>query len=186
MFWILAVPLSIGLFRVRLWAWYFFLFHSVGMIVLNFFGNDYRIHLTPAPFINLLFLIPIGFFISKEIRTPYFNPRVRWWEQSSRFFHKVKVIIVGKQFSTFDISETGAFVTDEGQADVEVGELIPLKIFTDEFKIDCYAEVRWINTVKGKYPHGCGVKFYKMKLKDRLLLREYIKKIKTTGKAETR
>lgn len=185
-FWISAVPLSIGLYKVRLWAWYYFLFHSIGMIILNFFGNDGSVRVSFAPLINLVLLIPIGFFISKEIRTPYFNPRLRWWEQSSRFFHKVKMKIVNKQFYTYDISETGAFIMDEGQADVEVGELIPLIILTDSFKINCYAEVIWINPRQEKYPVGVGIKYYKLKIKDKLILRSFIKELKVKGQKEAR
>jgi len=183
-FWLSAVPLSIGLYKVRLWAWYYFLFHSIGMILLNFFSNDGSIHVSFAPLINLVMLIPIGFFISKEIRTPYFNPRLRWWEQSSRFFHKVKMIIVDKQFYTYDISNTGAFIMDDGNADVEVGELIPLIILTDNFKISCYAEIIWVNQKEAKYPIGIGIKYYKMKIRDKYVLKAFIKDLKTKGQKE--
>ncbi|HPO50199.1 MAG TPA: PilZ domain-containing protein, partial [Spirochaetota bacterium] len=127
--------------------------------MVSLLGSDYKIHFSSATIINLVFLIPIGYFISHEIRTVYFNPRVRWWEQSKRFLHEIKVEVEGKAYSTFDLSETGAFIVDTKELNLEMNEIFPVVIDIDDKKISCFAEVRWLNDQKGKYPAGYGIKF---------------------------
>lgn len=185
-FWFSALPLAYGLYKVRLWAWYYFLIHSVGMVILSLFGNDYRIHFNASTIINCIFLIPIGYFISKEIRTPYFNPRVRWWEQAKRFQHEAKIIIEGNEYKTYDISVAGAFLITEGKNQFEIGELVPIIIILDNETINCFAEVRWLNNEKNKYPIGCGIKFDKMNIKDKGKVKSYIKLLEELGKKELR
>lgn len=183
-FWFLAIPLSYGLFKVRAWAWYYFLFYSIAMVILSLFGSDYKVHFSPATVINLIFLIPIGYFISKEVRAVYFNPRLRWWEQSKRFIHEIKIEIENKIYSTFDISETGSFVIDNKELNLELNELVPIVIDLDDKKINCYGQVRWINDQKNKYPMGYGLKFEKLGLKDKIDIRNFLKMLQEEGKKE--
>lgn len=186
-FWLSAIPLAYGLYKVRLWAWYYFLIHSIGMVILSLFGNDYNIHFNISTIMNCVFLIPIGYFISKEIRTPYFNPRVRWWEQAKRFQHEVKIIIEGKEYKTYDISVNGAFIINEsGNTEFEIDELIPIIIELDNKKINCFADIRWINKSKEKYPIGYGIKFDKLTFQDKQELKSFIKLLEELGKKESR
>ncbi|OHD44789.1 MAG: hypothetical protein A2086_07565 [Spirochaetes bacterium GWD1_27_9] len=191
LFWIFALPLAYGLFKVRVWAWYYFLVHSIGMVILSIFGSDYKIHISVATFLNILFLIPIGYFISQEIRAVYFNPRLRWWEQAKRFHHSVTVEMEGKKYSTYDISESGAFIVNESTFDFETEELLPVTMKLDEYEIKCFAEIRWLNDKadkeKNKYPSGYGLKFDRISFKDRLKIRDFIQGIvKELGKEEAR
>jgi len=183
-FWFLAIPLAYGLFKVRRWAWYYFLFHSVCMIVLGFFRSGFRFDFSPIILLNLLFLIPIGFFISKEIRAVYFNPRLRWWEQSKRFLHEIKVEVEGKPYNTFDLSETGAFIIDTKELNLELNEIFPVIIDLDDKKVNCFAEVRWINDEKNRYPIGYGIKFDRISFKDRMIIRDFLKMLQEEGKKE--
>ncbi len=185
LFWLSAIPLSIGLYRVRLWAWYYFIFHSVGMFVLSMFGSG-QFRLSYATFINAIFLLPIGVFISKSIRVPYFNPRVRWWEQSARFLHDVKIRINGKASQTYDLSEDGAFIKDDNAGGLSIGELLPVELDLGTTVISCHADIRWINLKSTKYPVGYGIKFEKIGGKDRLSIRNYIQRIIREGKEEAR
>lgn len=184
--WISAIPLSYGLYKVRLWAWYYFLIHAISMVALSFFNTDYDFNLSVVPLLNTVFLIPIGYFISKEIRTPYFNPRVRWWEQSIRFKHEVEIMIDEKPHFTFDISDTGAFVIDNGKILFKVGKSIPVEIHIDDISINCKAEIRWINTNKGKHPKGFGIKFLKLAKHDTKLLKAFHNLLVKQGKEKTR
>lgn len=184
-FWLSAIPLSIGLYRVRLWAWYYFIIHSTGMFVLSMFGSGH-FRISYATIVNLLFLLPIGYFISKEIRVPYFNPRMRWWEQSTRFLHDVKLKISGKVCTTYDFSENGAFISDDNAGSLSIGETVPAEIDLEKTIINCFADIRWINLKKSRYPVGYGIKFEKINPKDRTTLRNYIQRIIRTGKEESR
>jgi len=183
-FWFLAIPLAYGLFKVRAWAWYYFLFHSLSMIILGFFRTGFRFDFSPIVFLNLLFLIPIGYFISKEIRAVYFNPRLRWWEQSKRFLHEVKVEIEGNSYRTFDLSETGAFIIDTKELNLEPNEIFPIVLDVDKNRIISFAEVRWINNEKNRYPVGYGIKFDKISIKDKKIIRDFLKMLENEGNKE--
>lgn len=185
-FWLSALPLSYGLFKVRLWAWYYFLVHSIGMVILSLFGSDFKIHFSFATIVNVLFLIPIGYFISNEIRTPYFNPRVRWWEQSKRFIHDLKIIIEGKEYETYDISQTGVFIKSDVEGEFNIGELAQMTLIIEDKTINCFSEIRWVNNDKTKYPKGYGVKFEKIARKDRQIIKDFIKLLQKVGKQESR
>lgn len=184
-FWLSAIPLSIGLYKVRLWAWYYFIIHSTGMFVLSMFGSGH-FRISYATIVNILFLLPIGYFISKSIRVPYFNPRMRWWEQSTRFLHDVKLKLSGKVCDTYDFSEDGAFINDEAAGSLSIGETLPVEIDLDKTVINCFADIRWINLKKSRYPVGYGIKFEKISPKDRTALRNYIQTIIRSGKEESR
>lgn len=184
-FWLSAIPLSVGLYRVRLWAWYYFIIHSTGMFVLSMFGSGH-FRISYATIVNLLFLLPIGYFISKEIRVPYFNPRMRWWEQSVRFLHDVKLKISGKVCDTYDFSEDGAFIVDDHAGNLSIGETIPAEIDLEKTVINCFADIRWINLKKSRYPVGYGIKFEKINPKDKAAMRSYIQKVIRAGKEESR
>lgn len=182
--WLLAIPLAYGLFRVRLWAWFYFIIHSVGMFVLSFFNMD-GFHPTSATIINFFFLIPIGYFISKEIRTPYFNPRVRWWTQPKRLQHTINIKMGNKEYNTFDISEEGAFLVFDKPPNVEIGHVKPIEILLDKDFIHCDCEVRWVNNEAGHYPLGCGIKFSGLTSRDRSRVRNFIDMLVESGKQET-
>ncbi len=187
LFWISAIPLAIGLFKVQLWAWYYFLIHAIGMFILSWFGKDFSFAPSYATLINFVFLIPIGYFVSHEIKTPYFNPNLKWWEQSKRFKHTVNIVMDNKVYETFDISVDGAFVMDPDQKnDFEVEEYVPIIIELDDERMECFAEIRWVNNDSKIYPIGYGIKFEKISRKDILKIKQFTKTLIDQGVAESK
>ena len=184
-FWLSAIPLSIGLYKVRLWAWYYFIIHSVGMFVLSMFGSGH-FRISYATIVNIIFLLPIGYFISKDIRVPYFNPRILWWNKFTLFLHDDQLKISGKASDTYDFSEDGAFIKDEAAGSLSIGETIPVEIDLEKTVINCYADIRWINLKQSRYPVGYGIKFEKISPKDKKLMRDYIQTVIRSGKEESR
>jgi hypothetical protein len=183
--WLSAIPLSYGLYKVRLWAWYYFLLHSVSMFVVSLIGSN-GLTFSVASLINVVFLIPIGYFISREIRVPYFNPRVRWWEQSKRFLNEVKILLNEKALKTYDFSIKGAFIREENLSAYRISDLIPIEIDLNKAKINCFAYIRWINNENNHYPKGFGVKFEKLTPKDKSQIGNYIKNLIKEGKTLSR
>lgn len=189
--WLSAIPLAYGLFKVRTWAWYYFLAHATMIIIFSLFSsgkNGYFIGITPLFFINLLVLIPIGFFLQKEIRSPYLNPRLRWWEQSIRIRHNVRISYNDKVYETFDISKTGSFlIVPEDRLKSNVGDKISVTIDLDDNKVKCYSEVVWINKKSNeKLPCGIGIKFLDLSKNDKNIISEFIAELVKEGKAESR
>lgn len=189
--WLSAIPLAYGLLKVKEWAWYYFLGHSISILLINLIiqnNQNFSISFTPFFFINLIILIPIGFFISKEIRTPFLNPHLRWWEQATRLNHTMTIKIYSEEFQTYDISVTGAFIKVENEMpDFEIEEIVPIEIHLDEVTIKCNAEIIWINSeTDNNYPKGIGIAFDKIEKKDKKKIKNFIKLLIEIGKSETR
>lgn len=106
----------------------------------------------------------------KDIRYLLKNPKMRWWVRAPRRHHAVPVTVnpyVGStwQSKTFDISETGAFISFDKQdfdALPKVGEEVKLNININTLKkIRCEAIVVRVVEPMGNYPRGMGVRFVK-------------------------
>ena len=183
--WLSAIPLAFGLFQVHLWAWYYFIFHSVSMVIISLFNGAGQFDPSIATLINVIFLIPIGYFISKEIRTPYFNPSTRWWKQSARFHHVITIQIEGKRFETYDLSDTGAFIVTKMDAGFLINELHSIVIELPENAISCFAEIIWHKAEGSKeHPAGYGIKFAKMSFNDKQNIKKYMKSLQSIGKEQ--
>lgn len=180
--WMSAIPLAIGLFKVRLWAWYYFILHSLGMLFLSFFTFQGSFHVSKASLINFLFLIPLGYYISREIRTPYFNPRVRWWEQAKRLKHNIDVMLHDKSFMTYDISLAGAFIITNGEINLIQGDMVKCKLQYDNLSIETNAEIVWENAQESTLPIGYGIKFVDLNKTNKKLLDKLISKLLEEGK----
>ena len=183
--WLSAIPLAFGLYRVHLWAWYYFIVHSVSMVLISLFNGVGQFSPSIATLINVIFLIPIGYFISKEIRTPYFNPSTRWWKQAVRYHHTINIHIDSKTFETYDLSDTGAFIMYAADAGFINKELYPISIDLPSGTIQCFAEIIW-HKVSGTadHPAGYGIKFAKMSFADKQNIKKYIKSLQSLGKEQ--
>ncbi len=163
---ILWVVVGICIFMVKRWSWYVFLAHSISMVIWNcYFAlmNPFFPIVLTLTFLGGLFLIT-GFFILEPIRAPYFNPRLRWWEQEKRYridlpvnihYSDSETLIQGK---TYDISRSGLFFT--GDLIGPTGTFVHVK-FDHEMlaELDILGEIVWLTSGKGRYPRGGGVKF---------------------------
>lgn len=192
--WLATIPLSYGLFKVKKWAWFYFFIHAVLVIIMSLFSVvsikeniDVQPRFNIVFLVNLLILIPMVFFIKKEIRTPYLNPRVRWWEQSARVRHNLKIIYQNNEFETFDISKSGAFILDkENKIEAYVEDIIPISLTLDNKIIKCYSEVVWVNQKeKNNLPKGIGIKFLNLKKEEIHQIKNFIKIIQTENKIKT-
>ncbi len=189
--WLATIPLCYGLFKVKKWAWFYFVVHASLVIVMSLFSVvsikeniDVQPRFNLVFFVNLLILIPMVFFIKKEIRTPYLNPRVKWWEQSARVRHNLKIVYQNNEFETFDISESGAFILDkENNIKVYPEDIIPISLILDNKIIKCYSEVVWINQKEeSNLPKGMGIKFLNLKKEEIHQIKDFMKIIQTENK----
>lgn len=158
-----------GVWKVKGWGYYQLLAHSLFV----FAGNIilYSSDLTKSPLyiiliFNVLLVGMIIMFVRKEIKAPYFNPNIRWWEQAVRFYFEGMRILV-RDFSdpnlmfeakSFDVSETGAFVATD--KDVNIGEKYTLEMhITRESILYATGEIVWVNKKSGTFPVGFGCRF---------------------------
>lgn len=190
--WAAAIPLAIGLYQVKIWSWYFFIVHAVVTFIVSFIRYKYNaaqeilffLEIDSSSVVNALFLIPAGIFLHSEIRTPYFNPHLRWWQQKTRYKHEETITINDTIYKTYDISETGAFIVCPEIAHFKENQRLSITINLDDFHLQCNAQAIWENDGTNHYPKGYGIKFLDLKKIDKLKIKYFIKTLQLQGKEE--
>ena len=167
---VLTPIVGYGIWSVKKWGYYLLLTHSVLLILNNIVL--YAVKATPVPLwivitFNMLLLGVIIAFVRREVNAPYFNPRLRWWEQAARYYYDKMRIIVKKigtdktifEAKSFDVSETGAFVVANNK--VAVGDKFSIElVLADKSMLYTDGEVVWVNKPKKtSNPAGFGCKF---------------------------
>jgi len=182
-----AIMLGYSILRVRSWAyWVLFIFvfltitYNIAHYV-KFYENDLIPPAIDLSVILVTFIITI-YFLRKHVREPYFNPRLRWWENEERYrIEPIKVRIESvdrdKSFTEngeiFDLSEGGMFISCDFMP--YVGTLLKMIFpFLGEM-FSC--EVRVVRLVDGagRYPAGIGVKFTYILPSDKKKIKSYLK-----------
>lgn len=167
---VLTPIVGYGIWSVKKWGYYLLLAHSALLIFNNIVL--YAAKVTPVPLwavitFNVLLLGVIVTFVRKEVNAPYFNPRLRWWEQAARYYYDKMRIIVKKigtdktvfEARSFDVSETGAFVVANNK--VTIGDKFSFElVLADKSMLYTDGEVVWVNKPKKTdNPAGFGCKF---------------------------
>jgi hypothetical protein len=118
----------------------------------------------------------------REFMAPYFNPRLRWWEQAHRFtgerFHMtLKEFGTGKvMFDTdsFDVSMRGCFIASNHPA--RVGEVFGFEIRLPGGTVfHASGEVVWAHPGGGGTPQGFGCRFLTVEPNFRRRMRQAIR-----------
>jgi hypothetical protein len=120
-----------------------------------------------ALFAGLALLILIE--VRKEFYAPYFNPRLRWWEQAQRYLtDRIRVRV--KEFGTnsvlfeansFDISATGIYVVSGHP--VKPGDVFGMDVHLPGGKKSYVTgEVVWMHGGNDRNPQGFGCRFTAM------------------------
>jgi len=126
-------------------------------------GTAWRVTLTAG----ILALVLIE--LRKEFYAPYFNPRLRWWEQAHRYAtDKIRLLVEESETrsplfeaSSFDVSDSGVYVVSENE--VKIGDVFALEIMLPGDKSDTVsAEVVWIHGGNDSNPKGFGCRFLDM------------------------
>ena len=105
-------------------------------------------------------LLVILYFVRREVMSPYFNPRLRWWESDRVALKTTASFEIADQGSvvaeTLDISPTGVFLlTDET---IEAGEAMELTIAIGKESIKARARAVWTSDGTRR-PRGIGARF---------------------------
>lgn len=183
--WLSAIPLAIGLYKVKMWAWYYYIVHSLLMVIVSMFDADWNLVFSWTTPLTMVFLIPIGLFLTREIRAPYFNPRLKWWKQADRILHAVEVSFDGMQFTSFDISRDGIFLTPvsmietAGRFDEDmIGHTNTVSLDTGTDRIQLAAHVVRVSPEPhGNYPAGLGLRFLRIDSVNKAKLKELLYRV---------
>ncbi len=181
--------IAYGIFRVHEWGWYLALAHLIyitGNNTVALFVGSRTPHWAIYVFTVITFVVLLT-FVRKEIRAPYFNPRVRWWETKPRYKITLDVEMSNDRTEitgeTYNISEGGMFMVSED--DVNINEHFNVKLSRKEVNpVSCEGNIVWINKDNPNIPSGFGFKFSRLDKEGLLVIKSYIKEQKKLLKEE--
>ena len=188
-FW-LVFPIA-GILIMKLRKWSYFAFMSVlAYIVYNI--STYEKYTWPynsdSPFMYnyVVAMMSVAVFVSflfPQIRRPFFDRRIRWWEPHARYNVQISCKI-HSSFLTYpcqilNISKTGAFLEDS--AHLKVGDKLTMEFNFLGHQVDVPIEViRKMNTARQS---GYGVKFNFKSFAQAIKMAKVISIIKQTNQS---
>jgi hypothetical protein len=201
--WVLFWTVSWGIWKVTNWGFYLCIVSAVAnslfsMIQYGVSKSDGLIEeivqlnvLNIGVLVNLVFFIPVLLILNKDIMAPFFNPKMKWWEQHPRVkaMLKIEAEIGGKteSFQSFDISASGMFLSMGDLSQRPVGDSyfdkFPAHIYLEDLGtvVQVICTVVWVSDGKGRAPAGCGVTFEYPRRSDRKQLGLYLKTMIEAG-----
>jgi hypothetical protein len=169
-----------GVYRMRPWGWYLLILHSLAIMLNNV--HVYR-HVPAYPSSLMLLseaaLLAVAvLFLTRPIRAPYFNPRLRWRDGATRVRVNFPTAIFAanhaREGETLDISEAGAFVACDNRA-IELGGRHSLMVSLPGMTLSCEAEVMWKAD-----PTGVGLRFVGVPRAQRRRVRALVRRLGRT------
>lgn len=173
-----------GLWEMKRWSWYIFMISAVLTVYANAFlvasyGQTH--HKILAFVLSAGVVFGLVYRISREVRVPYFLPKIRWWENNPKYKLSVPVRLVrdnGLEIDAqiLDLSPTGCFIkTKEHFREDEFVE-VAFGLFGGEVR--CTGNAVWRTESTVTHPKGIGVKFGPMPRVQRRVLRAVVQRLR--------
>lgn len=165
---LLAVLGGYGIWEMKRWglscfiAANIFILYENGFIIARFSES----HQKPLAFLFSAFLL--GFIcrrVWKEVRVPYFLPKIKWWKSSHDYQVKVPVgiFISGRNpiiGEVLDLTDKGCFVKLQTDLPLDVDTKLKFNVF--EQTIQCEGSIVWKTHSSVTCPKGIGIKFHSL------------------------
>lgn len=160
----LGIATGYGFKEMTRWSWNVFLVNSLfvaysnALLVAKYSASQNKLLAFLA---SIALLVGLILRVGKEVKVPYFLPRIRWWETNPRYKLVVPVKVErsesGFEGEILDISMGGCFV--KTRTDMEQNEriLVRFTIFGEPMEIG--GTVVWRTQSSVTHPKGVGVKF---------------------------
>ena len=154
-----------GLWEMKRWSWYWLILSQIlvtyedATFVVDYANSHHRL---AAFFISVLLQTILIYRVSREIRVPYFFPRILWWENNPRYRLSSPVRLQRKTLEVLDgeildLSTVGCFVKLRTDLKADEKVLLSFKMFGHE--IQCDGVIVWFAQSGVTYPKGVGIKF---------------------------
>lgn len=184
---IFAIFVGFALYRLRPYAWHFYVFHSVIMIGEQFY-MAYRYaenHVVEIPLVFMCVSILVVLFLLKiELRVPYFSPKIAWWESDPRYKISVPTQMTCSDHfykgDIMDISASGCFIKTKDP--LKVDQEIHIKFSLFDHKFDVTGRVVWRTESGVTHPKGVGLRFTALERNVQADLRETVRKLKNLSR----
>jgi hypothetical protein len=160
-----AVAAGYGIWEMRRWAWYILAAANVlivygNAILATEFGENH--HKLLAFVASLAIIAGVMYRVAREIRVPYFFPKIRWWESNPRYRLSVPVKLSRKgggqlDAEILDLSMGGCFV--KMRHELSQDETVGLSFTAFGYFMKCDGVVVWRTESTVTHPRGAGIKF---------------------------
>ncbi len=190
-FWFLFPMAGIALLGVKRWSYSIFFGAQIYSIYSHLTYEQYTWpYVSEVPFVSSLALLFINtmiiiYFALPEVRKPFFDRSVRWWETRTRYSMQLPLVFkfIGKEeiinSHVLNISQTGAFIKYKGVA--EVGDKVKMELTYKEFNLKVHAQVKALHACGGE--RGLGVHFQFGNIWENLFVRRMVSQIGHDHKA---
>ena len=162
---LLGMISGFGLWEMRRWAWYLFIITNVlaayaNAVLVSNYGESHNRGL--AFLFSLFMVIGLIYRVGREIRVPYFFPKIRWWESNPRYRLVVPTQIKREsgeaiEAEILDLSIGGCFI--KLRHDLIQDEALSLDFSIFGQPINALGTVVWRTHSTVTHPKGVGVKF---------------------------
>jgi Tfp pilus assembly protein PilZ len=192
-----AVWTGFAIRRIQWYAWYLFIFanllvaYETAATLAYYSSVDYRLFLFIGTACLQLLMIWI---VSREIRVPYYSPRIRWWESDPRYKLSIKVVLRDSNLESsvtgstetaeiVDISRGGCFI--KTNLHYEIDNVLHVSFHLFDSPIECLGQVVWYTESTFTHPKGIGLRFVDMDRETVKTLKDAAKRMKALAQDYT-
>ncbi len=178
-----ALGTGLALLHMKPFAWHLYVTHSV-FVLFEQVHVAYRYAERPNVEIPvaLATLTTLGllWFLRRELRVPYFSPRIAWWESDPRYKISVPTQMTSAdhlyQGEIMDVSASGCFI--KVKASFKIDQTLNVKFSLFDRQFACQGKVVWRTDGGVTHPKGIGVKFMALEKPVESDLRATVKKLR--------
>ena len=164
---LLAMAVGYGFWEMRRWAWHLFITANLlicyaNAVLVADHGTTH--HKWIAYLFSFFALWALSIRVTREVRVPYFLPRIRWWESNPRYRLSipVKVSVKGSEGvaldgEILDLSTRGCFIKIRHEFKMDAPVLLNFSTYGLSFEFAGAVVWKPLSTVT--HPKGLGVKF---------------------------
>lgn len=183
-FWIVFPIAGLMLWKLRKWTYFAFLSVMTYLIFSIFTYEKYTWpYNSDSPlfyhyFIIVITLLTVGYFLVPDVRAPFFNRKLRWWETKPRYKTLIPAKITGNkitfQSEIINISQTGAFLVDSNH--LSPGDVVSLTFESEGLLMEIPVKVVSRHVISST--PGIGVQFFPTSLSQKIQMFRLISRIR--------
>ncbi|NUM89405.1 MAG: PilZ domain-containing protein [Bdellovibrionales bacterium] len=178
-----ALFTGFALLRMKPYAWHAYVAHTIFVLVEQAhvsFRYAERPNVGIPLGVAMAVTLGLLWFLKRELRVPYFSPRIAWWESDPRYKISVPTQMTSAdrlyQGEIMDVSATGCFI--KIKAGFRVDQPITVKFSLFDRQFSCPGKVVWRTEGGVTHPKGVGVRFMALEKTVETDLRATVKKLR--------
>lgn len=192
-FWLLsalAITTGYGFHEMKRWSWNLFLVssflicYSNALVLSRYSASQNKVVVF---IVSALLQILLVYLVGKEVRVPYFLPKIRWWESNPRYkttiavqFHREAGDFSGE---IMDLSAGGCFIKSRSEVNQDEHIVVRFELFGE--KLEVGGTVVWRSKSSVTHPKGVGVKFDALTVMQKKIFRAGLQQVKKLNQIQS-